>query len=95
MTIGLPDSKMGAFVVNAEYFWNHNIVCFGDVNIRKGTSYALYRAPYWISDPNNLLHEAGTTYNGFQPTFETDIFDNLGSIIRSNVFGVFQFNGWF
>jgi iron complex outermembrane receptor protein len=35
-----------------------------------------------------LLHEAGTTYNGFQPTFETDIFDNLGSIgVRSNVFG--------
>jgi hypothetical protein len=31
-----------------------------------------------------------TTYNGFQPTFETDIFDNLGSIIRSNVFGFFS-----
>jgi iron complex outermembrane receptor protein len=74
MTIGQPDSKMGAFVVNAEYpLLKHNIVCFGDVN-RKGTSFALYRAPYWISDPNNLLHEAGTTYNGFQPTFETDIF---------------------
>ncbi|WP_016991400.1 TonB-dependent receptor [Flavobacterium sp. ACAM 123] len=90
MTIGLPDSKMGAFVVNAEYPLSEvtTVYAFGDVNIRKGTSYALYRAPYWVSDPNNLLHEAGTTYNGFQPTFETDIFDNLGSIgLRSNVFG--------
>jgi iron complex outermembrane receptor protein len=70
------------------HFLKSQHCAFGDVNIRKGTSYALYRAPYWISDPNNLLHEAGTTYNGFQPTFETDIFDNLGSIgVRSNVFG--------
>jgi iron complex outermembrane receptor protein len=90
MTIGQPDSKMGAFVVNAEYPLSETttLYAFGDVNIRKGTSFALYRAPYWVSDPSNLLHEAGTTYNGFQPTFETDIFDNLGSIgLRSTVFG--------
>ena len=90
MTIGQPDSKMGALVVNAEYPLSDKttLYAFGDVNIRKGTSFALYRAPYWVSDPNNLLHEAGSTYNGFQPTFNTDIFDNLGSIgIRSNVFG--------
>ncbi|NGY37170.1 TonB-dependent receptor [Flavobacterium sp. XN-5] len=90
MNIGQPDSKMGAFVVNAEYPLSDKttLYAFGDINIRKGTSFALYRAPYWVSDPNNLLHEAGTTYNGFQPTFNTDVFDNLGSIgIKSNILG--------
>ncbi|MBC5838101.1 TonB-dependent receptor [Flavobacterium muglaense] len=90
MNIGLPDSKMGALVVNAEYPLSEKttLYAFGDLNIRKGTSFALYRTPYWISDPNNLLHAAGTTYNGFQPTFNTDVFDNLGSVgIKSTVFG--------
>ena len=48
-------------------------------------SYALYRAPYWIPDPHNLLHPEGTEYQGFQPTFETDIFDAQYSAgFRSN-----------
>jgi iron complex outermembrane receptor protein len=43
MTIGLPDSKMGAFVVNAEYPLSEITTMYAfDVNIRKGTSYALY-----------------------------------------------------
>mgnify|MGYP003607195920 CR=1 FL=1 len=90
MTIGQPDSKMGALVINAEYPLSEKttLYAFGDLNIRKGTSFALYRAPYWVSDPNNLLHAAGTTYNGFQPTFNTDVFDNLGSVgIKSTLFG--------
>jgi iron complex outermembrane receptor protein len=90
MTIGQPDSKMGALVVNAEYPLTDKtmIYAFGDINVRKGTSFALYRAPYWVPDPNNLLHAAGTTYNGFQPTFNTDVFDNLGSIgVKSTLFG--------
>ena len=90
MTIGQPDSKMGALVVNAEYPISEKttVYAFGDINVRKGTSFALYRAPYWVSDPNNLLHAAGSTYNGFQPTFNTDVFDNLGSAgIKSTLFG--------
>jgi iron complex outermembrane receptor protein len=90
MTVGQPDSKMGALVVNAEYPLSDKttLYAFGDVNIRKGTSFALYRAPYWVSDPNNLLHAAGTPYNGFQPTFNTDVLDNLGSVgVRSTLFG--------
>ena len=90
MNVGQPDSKMGALVVNAEYPLSDitTLYAFGDVNIRKGTSFALYRTPYWVSDPNNLLHAAGTTYNGFQPTFNTDVFDNLGSVgIKSTLFG--------
>ena len=92
MTIGSPDSKMGAVVVNAEYALSDKttLYAFGDINIRKGTSFALYRTPYWpgITDPYNLLHEAGTTYNGFQPTFNTDILDNLGAVgIKSTLLG--------
>ncbi|TDE43459.1 TonB-dependent receptor [Flavobacterium rhamnosiphilum] len=90
MTIGQSDSKMGALVVNAEYPLSEKttLYAFGDLNIRKGTSFALYRTPYWVSDPNNLLHEAGTPYNGFQPTFNTNVLDNLGSVgLRSTLFG--------
>ncbi|AWG23142.1 TonB-dependent receptor [Flavobacterium faecale] len=92
MNIGQPDTKMGALVVNAEYPLSEKttLYAFGDLNIRKGTSFALYRVPYWpgVSDPFNLLHAAGTTYNGFQPTFNTDVFDNLGSVgIKSTLLG--------
>jgi iron complex outermembrane receptor protein len=90
MTIGQPDSKMGALVVNAEYPISERttIYAFGDINIRKGTSFALYRTPYWVQDPNNLLHAPGSPYNGFQPTFNTDVLDNLGSIgLKSTLFG--------
>lgn len=90
MNIGQPDTKMGALVVNAEYPLSDNttIYAFGDINIRKGTSFALNRTPYWASDPFNLLHDAGTTYTGYQPTFNTDIFDNLGSVgLRTSILG--------
>lgn len=49
---------------------------FGGLTYREGTSYAVYRTPYWVPDPSNLLHDAGTEYQGFQPTFETTITDN-------------------
>ncbi|NRT16618.1 iron complex outermembrane receptor protein [Flavobacterium sp. 28A] len=90
MNIGQPDTKMGALVVNAEYPISDKttLYAFGDINIRKGTSFALNRTPYWASDPFNLLHDAGTTYTGYQPTFNTDIFDNLGSIgLRTSILG--------
>ena len=53
---------------------------FGGVTYREGTSFALYRTPYWIPDPSNLLHDSGTEYQGFQPTFETTITDNNHTI---------------
>lgn len=52
-----------------------SLYSFGGVVYRRGQSYALYRTPYWKQDPYFLLHDQGTTYNGYQPTFETDIFD--------------------
>ena len=36
---------------------------------------ALYRPLYLVRDFNSLLHDTGSEYQGFQPTFETDIND--------------------
>lgn len=79
MNVGQPEMKIMDIFVNAgvpigdkgaEFY------TFGGLTYRTGKSFALYRTPYWVSDPHNLLHEAGTEYQGFQPTFETDIRDN-------------------
>ncbi|MDO9038887.1 MAG: TonB-dependent receptor [Lutibacter sp.] len=78
MTIGQPEMKNGQIFYNAGFPFKNNLgefYVFGGLSLRKGTSFALYRAPYWVPDPFNLLHESGTEYNGFQPTFETDIKD--------------------
>lgn len=82
MTIGQPEMKKGDLFVNAEYPLNENtkLYAFGGFNIRQGKSFALYRAPYWpgisFDGSNNPLHNGGE-YQGFQPTFETDIQDIL------------------
>ena len=79
MTIGQPKyHKVDAFFNTGVPFKSGNgeFYAFGGVSFRKGTSFALYRVPYWVPDPFNLLHEAGTEYQGFQPTFETDVTDN-------------------
>ena len=79
MNVGQPEMKIMDIFVNAgvpigdkgaEFY------TFGGLTYRTGKSFALYRTPYWVTDPHNLLHEAGTEYQGFQPTFETDIRDN-------------------
>jgi iron complex outermembrane receptor protein len=79
MTIGQPE------IDKYDLFYNFGIpfengkgkfYTFGGLTYREGTSFALYRTPYWVPDPNNLLHEEGTEYQGFQPTFETEIIDN-------------------
>ena len=83
MTVGQPEMKNGQVFYNAAFPFKNNsgeFYAFGGVSIRKGTSFALYRTPYWVTDPFNLLHEAGTDYNGFQPTFETDIQDFNNSV---------------
>ncbi len=91
MRVGLPN------MTNANVFFNSGmklenggeVYSYGGLVYRDGISYALYRVPYWIPDEFNLLHEEGTTYNGFQPTFETFTFDNQFTAgFRS------QTNGW-
>lgn len=83
MTVGQPELKKTDLFFNAGVpFKNGNgeFYTFGGLTYRKGKSFALYRAPYWVPDPFNLLHEAGTEYQGFQPTFETDIRDNNATV---------------
>ena len=79
MTVGQPILKKTDVFFNAGIPINDNdgeFYAFGGLTYRKGSSFALYRTPYFVPDPFNLLHEAGTEYQGFQPRFETDIRDN-------------------
>jgi iron complex outermembrane receptor protein len=78
MKVGLPNMTSANVYFNTaiEVDELSEIYSYGGLVYRNGLSYALYRPPYWVDDPHNLLHEKGTTYNGFQPTFETNIFDN-------------------
>ncbi|HRR08823.1 MAG TPA: TonB-dependent receptor [Rhodothermales bacterium] len=77
MRVGQPNMTSSNIFFNATLpVGEAEVYAMGGTVLRKGTSYALYRPPYWKSDPFNLLHTAGTTYEGFQPSFETDILDN-------------------
>ena len=83
MTVGQPKLK------KADIFYNFGLpvidgkaklYSFGGFTYREGTSYALYRAPYWIGSDNNPLYDGVGEYQGFQPTFETAVTDNYNTI---------------
>lgn len=78
MHVGTPNMKTAEIFFNSsvELDENTELYAFGGLTNRDGKSYALYRTPYWITDDYGLLTEPGETYSGFQPTFETDIFDH-------------------
>ncbi|MGB0525319.1 MAG: TonB-dependent receptor [Flammeovirgaceae bacterium] len=78
MRIGLPQMTTTDIFFNAKALLDDNteLYGFGGLTYRRGTSYALYRAPYWVADTFNIMHAPGTEYQGFQPTFETEILDN-------------------
>jgi len=82
MTIGQPQLQKGDVFFNLGLPMGENtkFYSFGGFTYREGKSFALFRAPYWVPDPFFLLHEEGTEYNGFQPTFETKVRDNTGTI---------------
>ncbi len=83
MTVGQPELYKGDVFFNFGLpFKNGNgkVYAFGGMTYREGKSFALYRAPYWIPDTYNLLHEPGTEYQGFQPTFETKVRDNFNTV---------------
>jgi iron complex outermembrane receptor protein len=91
MRVGLPNMTSANIYYNTaiEVDELSELYSYGGLGYRNGLSYALYRAPYWVDDPYYLLHEEGTTYQGFQPSFGTDIFDNeFTAGFRS------QKNGW-
>jgi len=83
MTIGQPDYDKGSLYLNFTNPFNDGasqMYAFGGATLRQGTSYALYRAPYWITDDSGLLTDSGDTYAGFQPTFETQVNDFFGTV---------------
>ena len=77
MHVGMPNmtSKELFYNYSSGMHGNSELYSFGGMTFREGLSYALYRAPYWIPDEFGLLHDLGDEYEGFQPTFETSIFD--------------------
>lgn len=92
MTIGQPEYDKYSGLVNLGLPYNNGageFYAYGGLTYRDGKSFALYRAPYWITDDAGLLTPAGETYQGFQPTFETEIFDFTFSIGNK-----YNFNGW-
>ncbi|MBW1296155.1 TonB-dependent receptor [Aquimarina litoralis] len=93
MIVGQPEYDRLGLAVNAGFPYADNTAefyAFGSFQKRDGKSFALYRTPYWVPDPFNLLHPVGTEYQGFQPTFETDIRDN--SFTLGNKWQMF--GGW-
>ncbi len=93
MTVGQPKLTSSNITFNAGspiFDGKAELYGFGSANLRKGTSYALYRTPYWITTDYGLLTPAGQTYIGFQPTFDTDIKDYLGTV--GSKFKLFDFD---
>ena len=94
MTVGQPELNKTDLFYNAAFPYSNRegeFYSFGGITTRYGKSFALYRAPYWVPDPHNLLHQFFTVYQGFQPTFETDVNDvnfTLGSKWKSGEFNI-------
>ena len=94
MRVGRPNmfTVDGFFNAELPLDMGATVYAFGGMTYRDGKSYALYRAPYWIPDTHNLLHDAGTTYQGFQPTFETAVYDqSLAAGVRGQ-YGAWSFD---
>ncbi len=90
MTVGQPAYDKYAGMVNFKmpYGSSGEFYALAGVTKRNGKSFALYRAPYWITDDAGLLTPDGQTYQGFQPTFETSILDHTLSIgTKNNIMG--------
>jgi len=90
MHVGLPNMKTANTYYNGQINVGDagELYSFGGLVFREGLSYALYRTPYWIPDEHFIKHKPGTEYQGFQPTFETSIFDAQWTTgYRSKKFG--------
>lgn len=74
--LGVPMGEYGQFYSNAAFV------------AKRVLSNANYRVPYWKQD-YGLLHAAGTTYIGYQPTFEGELEDYNATFGVKN-----EKNGW-
>ncbi len=87
---GSPKTTSAKFLVNAGIPINDNTeVYFNAAYVyKKVNSYANYRTPYWRPTDYGLLHPAGTTYDGYVPTFDGDLNDFNGTLgYRSEIDG--------
>lgn len=88
---GDPERTTSQFLVNAGIPVGDNAEVYGNAAYvyKKVNSFANYRTPYWRTTDDGLLHEAGTPYLGYLPTFEGDLNDYNGTLgFRS------EKNGW-
>jgi iron complex outermembrane receptor protein len=94
MHVGQPQMTTGDVFYNGALPLTNGVelYSFGGLTFRKGLSYALYRTPYWIPDPFFIYHDPGTGYDGFQPTFETNILDNTVAVGFRGLVGGWNFD---
>lgn len=91
MTVGQPEMTTFDVFYNAglPLKGGAQLYSFGGITYRNGMSFALYRTPYFVPDNDFIFHNPGETDNGFQPTFETDIYDRtFGAGVKGEI------NGW-
>jgi len=92
MHVGQPDITKSDLFVNMAHPIGDNmeLYSFHGLTMRSGRSFAYYRAPYWRRDVAEAdFITTSDNFNGYQPTFETEIDDNI------NVLGLkFKAGGW-
>lgn len=95
MIVGIPEQdRIGGF---ANFGLEHGAGEFyasGGYTFRYGRSFALYRVPWWpgvgsARETNPLYTDRSEEFQGFQPTFESDIQD-----ITFTVGNRFELSGW-
>jgi len=81
MRIGKPQMLTNAVVFNSSVPLNTDsethLYSFGNATYRSTKSYANYRTPYWVTNDYRLFSTSDSTYQGFQPTFESDVRDHF------------------
>jgi len=86
-----PENSSEKFLINGAIPLNDNLEFYYNAAYiyKKVNSFANYRTPYWRDTDFGLLHDAGTPYVGYGPTFEGDLKDYNGTAgFRS------ENNGW-
>ena len=78
---GIPEITSANFLVNAEVPVGDKSVVYGNAAYvtKRVFSYANYRQPYWKQD-YGLLHDPGTEYIGYHPTFDGTLGDYNGTV---------------
>ncbi len=74
---GSPKTKATKGLFNTRYDLGDGVAIYGNAAYvrKKVNSFANYRTPYWRPTDYGLLHPAGTTYEGYQPTFDGTLDD--------------------